>query len=126
MGKRKVLDFDVQETIKTIAETFDLKKELYLKKSDGYSCAYKTMANVIEVMLGSTKIKIQTLDDIRSFQTAGRMIEKFMRYMQIRFGGGKDSVGEDPSVTLEDISVYALMLVEIEKARLGKIKKVKR
>ena len=120
-----MLDFSTEETIKTIPEIFDAKKELFLKKSEGYTCAYKSMANVIEVMIGSTNVEIKTLDDIRSFQLAGRMIEKFMRYMNIRFGKGKDSVGEDPSVTLEDISVYALMLVEIEKSHLSKMKKEK-
>jgi hypothetical protein len=125
MTKKDVLDFSAEETIKTIAETFDIKKELFLKKSEGYTCAYKSIANVIEVMIGTTNVKIKTLDDIRSFQLAGRMIEKFMRYMNIRFGTGKDSVGEDPSITLEDISVYALMLVEIEKSRLSKMKKEK-
>lgn len=123
MAKKEVLDFSIEKTIKNIAESFDIKKELYLNKTDGYSCAYKTMANVIEVMIGTTNIKIETLDDIRSFQLAGRMIEKFMRYMNIRFGSGKDSVGEDPSKTLEDIAVYALMLVEIEKSRFTKTKK---
>ena len=109
--------------IEQVKKLFDENKELFIKKNENYGCSYLKSAEIINLILEGHILNLETIDDHVAYQLITRMMDKIIRFCNLRFTSQEDKVEEKLTDTASDLSVYSLMLAELEKPESIKIKK---
>ena len=99
----------------------DKRKQLFEEKTNDYGGAWFLQGKLIEEMVDGKEIICKTGGDISEFQLFGRMLEKMIRYLNLRFTNTKLKVkSESLWETLEDISTQAIMLATLAEENKGR------
>ena len=109
-----------------VIDTFKSRLDLFKRKNANYGAAWVKAGIIMQFMLNNKEIELHDSDDINVFELYGRMLEKMIRFMNLRFGGETDKVGEATIETMSDIGVQAFMIVEHEKRKVEVLKKNKK
>ena len=102
-----------------VSKLFDLKKELFIKKNQNYGNSWIVAGQILaEIFKYAPTLK--TANDFTALSVVVRMLDKLVRYCNLRFTDDKDNVGESISDTIGDLGTYAIMLCGLEqKSDLG-------
>ncbi len=109
------MDDYTKDRINGVIKLFNEKKELFEAKNENYGSAWLKSGEITTYFLDDKDVILTTLNDHNIFQLYGRILEKLIRFVNIRFGGINEKVGEKVAETMGDISVIALMIAEISK-----------
>jgi len=100
--------------IQQVKILFDEKKELFIKKNENYSSSYLKYTEIIELILENKELKLKTNNDHVSYQLITRIMDKLIRFCNLRFTDQEDKVGEKLQDTISDLAVYSLILSELQ------------
>jgi len=101
-----------------VLEIFKSRLELFKKKNSNYGSAWIKSGDILNYMVDHKKIILNDEDDINVIELFGRILEKMIRFANLRFVGETDKVGETTMETMGDIGVIAFMISEHEKNKL--------
>ena len=106
-----------QNHIESVCKLFEERKELFKNKNKNYGCSYIKAGEILNYILDNKELILKTKEDHVSYQILTRMLDKILRYSTLRFTDQDDLVGEKIFDTISDLSVYALMLAEMEQSK---------
>ncbi len=103
--------------IDRIEQIFDERKELFIKKNKNYSNSYIKTGKIISLILENQKLVISNEKDQIAIGLMHRMLDKIVRYINLRFTEQEDEVQESIAETIGDLGVYSFMLQELEEEK---------
>ena len=109
-----IISENYKQHVERVKKMFDEKKDLFADKNSNYGCSYIKAGEILELLLGGRELKLKTHKDHIAYQIITRKLDKLVRYVNLRFGGEVDKVGEKCAETMADDGVYSLMLAEMD------------
>lgn len=108
------IDKDMVEKVK---QGFDEGKELFVAKNQDYGDSWIKTGDILGLIFKDKPIRLNNREDYIAFGVIVRMLDKYLRYCNLRFTDKQDTVGEKASETIGDLGNYAYMLKALDKGR---------
>jgi hypothetical protein len=109
---KMVSDDTLTEKIKKL---FEDRKELFVSKNQNYGNSWVKTGEILSLIFKENGIHLKTREDFIGFGVIVRMLDKYVRYCNLKYAGEEDKVGESICDTVGDLGVYALMLSAFDK-----------
>ena len=98
-----------------IKQLFEDRKELFVFKNQNYGNSWVKTGEILSLIFKNGGIHLKSREDFIGFGVIVRMLDKYVRYCNLKYAGEEDKVGESICDTVGDLGVYALMLSAFDK-----------
>jgi hypothetical protein len=97
-----------------VSALFDQRKDLFIRKNKNYGNSWIISGQILANIFRTHPV-LKTAEDFTALSLIVRMLDKLVRYCNMRFTDEIDRVGESRGETSGDLGVYAIMLEALER-----------